>query len=91
MPPLPALVLGFLFTASITSADPHSPFTRYRTHQHNYHLNGVSSDPQQALLNHPSLEQQGKSNNPFDVVYQWRVMDFEYPSAEAKRRALANG
>lgn len=32
-----------------------------------------------------------ESINPFEVIYQWRYLDFEYPTYEARQRALMNG
>lgn len=92
------LLLGSAFLSTGTSADPFSPFNRNKAHQDNYHPSGISFGPppppqrfSEALRNHPSLDQQPQSDGKFDVVYQWRIMDFEFPSAEARRRALASG
>lgn len=73
------------------SADPYSPFNRNRAHQDNYHPLGVPLGPQKfaSLRNHPSLDP--VPENKFDVVYQWQIMDFEYPSHGAKRQALNTG
>lgn len=85
---VPVFALALCITASY--ADPYSPFNRNKVHPDNYHPSGISVGPQfgAAIHNHPSLETQ---NNKFDVIYQWQIMDFEYPSAEAKRQALATG
>lgn len=79
-----------LFHCHLLSATPYSPFNRNKAIQDNYHPTGISyATPVQfgAIRDPPPSPQQSK----FDVVYEWQTMDFEYPSSEARRRALANG
>ena len=81
--------LLFLVLCTLTLAEPYSPFNRNKAQPDNYTPVGMSLDPSYPR-NTPGT-QRTSSTPKFDVVYQWRVMDFEYPSAEAKRQALATG
>lgn len=57
----------------------YSPFHKYKRF------------PQQITPSQNYDPQDKVSFNKFSTVYQWRIMDFEYPSAEAKQQAFATG
>lgn len=89
---VPVQLLLLCLCAS-TYAEPYSPFNRNRVQSDNFNLSPQFGS---ALRQHPSSDpqqrqQQQQSTNKFDVVYQWNIMDFEYPSAQAKRHSLATG
>lgn len=32
-----------------------------------------------------------KNRNPFEIIYQWKILDFQYPSSAHRARAIASG
>lgn len=88
LPSACVLFVAAAFLCGTTSGDPHSPFNRNKVHQDNIQPSGFPQGT--AFQNHPSVDQLSLSSK-FDVVYQWRIMDFDFPSGEAKQRALATG
>lgn len=39
----------------------------------------------------PSHFLTSKKRNPFEIIYQWTILDFQYPSSAHRARAIASG
>lgn len=64
-------------------------------HQHHQHQTPQSSHPsyhqhhQPHTLHHHHNRQ--RRNNPFNIVYEWRQLDFEYPTFSQRQQAILSG
>lgn len=90
---LPLVVLVLFLCHRLGDATPHSPFNRHYSRLESSHPSGVSYvvPPQFGPPRSAPWQAPPQQDNKFDVVYQWRIMDFEYPSFQARQRALASG
>lgn len=68
----------------------HSPFNKHYVGQRNIN----QSWNQQTPSNFPADRRNGSlqggiGTNAFDVMFQWNIMDYEFPSANARANAIA--
>lgn len=74
-----------------TGVHCHSPFknnaaTKPLTPISKPAINSIS--PAQKL---PSQFDTTKNRNPFEIIYQWQILDFQYPSNAQRERAIISG
>lgn len=63
-------------------------------HPHHYHHHGHGHSGHSGHSGHTSphiTNHKRQNRNPFDVIYEWRQLDFEYPSFLDRQRAILNG
>lgn len=58
-------------------------------HPHHYHYH--HTNPQHHHYTSTTHTHKRQFRNPFDVIYEWRQLDFEYPSFLDRQRAILNG
>lgn len=82
----------YLATISIIVAGVqcHSPFKNHNAKPLtpiNKPIYSVTSSPAKT----PSSFDTSKNRNPFEIVYQWKILDFQYPSDAHRQQAIQSG
>lgn len=79
-----SVVLVAIITSTVTG---NSPFKKHIATSAKSSITASSTAGQWS----PSLLQRPAAGNPFDIVYEWNVLDFAYPSEYEHRQALLSG
>lgn len=61
------------------------PAHSYHPPHHHYHYHHTSAS------HHTTQTHKRQFRNPFDVIYEWRQLDFEYPTFLDRQRAILSG
>lgn len=96
---LPVLLIGLLAAAVTPWTNAHSPFKKNSappfSSQYQSSIQQTSSvqsvfytPPSSSLL---SSRANVPARNPFHIQFQWRIIDFEYPTRAARAAAIAGG
>lgn len=88
--------IGPIITATHSIRPPNYLLSNINNND-NYQYQSPSSNLQHYQHHHSTYQslndqtQTRQSRNPFDVFYEWRQLDYEYPTFLARQRAILNG
>lgn len=73
----------FVLLTFVAFSYAHSPFNKQFTHHRSVNQNWSQNFVKNGTI------QGGVGTNAFDTIFQWNIMDYEYPSPQARANAIA--